>query len=81
MVRARLQRAAALPVASLLLVLSAATGVHSACNATCELELARRMAKQCDGTLTDDAAGVATNPDGSFRVELPGPFAYSGGRH
>jgi hypothetical protein len=25
-----------------------------------------------------DAAGVTTNPDGSFRVELPGPYAYSG---
>jgi len=25
-----------------------------------------------------DAAGVTTNPDGSFRVELPGSYAYSG---
>jgi len=24
-----------------------------------------------------DAGGLTTNPDGSFRVELPGPFAYS----
>jgi hypothetical protein len=24
-----------------------------------------------------DASGFATNPDGSIRVELPGPFAYS----
>ena len=24
-----------------------------------------------------DAAGFTQNPDGSFRVELPGPFAYS----
>src|SRR5262249_14210142 len=24
-----------------------------------------------------DAAGFTTNPDGSIRVELPGPFAYS----
>src|SRR5262249_38656455 len=24
-----------------------------------------------------DAAGMTTNPDGSIRVELPGPFAYS----
>jgi hypothetical protein len=23
-----------------------------------------------------DAAGLTTNPDGSVRVELPGPFAY-----
>ena len=27
-----------------------------------------------------DAAGVTTDPDGSFGVELPGPFAYSGAR-
>jgi len=26
-----------------------------------------------------DAAGFTTNPDGSIRVELPGPFAYSAG--
>jgi hypothetical protein len=26
-----------------------------------------------------DAAGFTTNPDGSFRVELPGPFAYPAG--
>ena len=80
MARARLLRAAALLAASLLFVLTAATGVHSVCNATCEQDLARCMATQCDGMLTD-AAGVTTNPDGSFRVELPGPFAYSGGRH
>ena len=24
-----------------------------------------------------DASGLTTNPDGSIRVELPGPFAYS----
>jgi hypothetical protein len=28
-----------------------------------------------------DAAGIATSPDGSFRVELPGPFAYSAVPH
>ena len=28
-----------------------------------------------------DAAGYTTNPDGSFRVELPGPFAYSARPH
>src|SRR5262245_63612979 len=33
---ARLHKAGALLVASLLLVLTAATGVHSACNATCK---------------------------------------------
>jgi hypothetical protein len=25
-----------------------------------------------------DAGGVTTNPDGSVRVELPGPYAYPG---
>jgi hypothetical protein len=24
-----------------------------------------------------DASGMTTNPDGSIRVELPGPYAYS----
>jgi hypothetical protein len=24
-----------------------------------------------------DAAGVTTNPDGTFSAELPGPYAYS----
>jgi hypothetical protein len=28
-----------------------------------------------------DAAGFTTNPDGSIRVELPGPFAYSASLH
>src|SRR5262249_7779318 len=28
-----------------------------------------------------DAAGVTTNPDGSVRVELPGPYAYSAALH
>ena len=28
-----------------------------------------------------DAAGLTTNPDGSFRVEKPGPFAYSAALH
>ena len=28
-----------------------------------------------------DAAGLTTNPDGSIRVELPGPFAYSDVKH
>jgi WD40-like Beta Propeller Repeat len=28
-----------------------------------------------------DAAGFTTNPDGSIRVELPGPFAYSAALH
>jgi|SRR5262245_18843565 len=28
-----------------------------------------------------DAAGLTTNPDGSIRVELPGPFAYSAPLH
>ncbi len=41
---------------------------------------AQLFAMQPDGhglrQLTD-AAGFATNPDGSIRVELPGPFAYS----
>src|SRR5262249_1723109 len=46
---ARLHQAGALLVASLLLVLTAATGVHSGCNATCERDLARCMATQCAG--------------------------------
>jgi hypothetical protein len=37
-------------VASLLLFLTGAAGVHSACNATCERDIARCMAAQCDGT-------------------------------
>jgi hypothetical protein len=28
-----------------------------------------------------DASGFTTNPDGSLRVELPGPFAYSAPVH
>jgi hypothetical protein len=28
-----------------------------------------------------DASGMTTEPDGSFRVELPGPFAYSAPVH
>ena len=28
-----------------------------------------------------DASGFTTNPDGSLRVELPGPFAYSAAPH
>jgi hypothetical protein len=28
-----------------------------------------------------DASGVTTESDGSFRVELPGPFAYSAAVH
>jgi hypothetical protein len=134
---ARLHKAGALLVVSLLLVLTGATGVHSACHATCKRDIARCMATQCDGMgqetcrrrcepglqQTDqiaqdqvtkavvfasscdplgtnpfgsqifsmrpdgsalrqltDAAGFTSNPDGSIRVELPGPFAYSGAR-
>jgi hypothetical protein len=36
-------------VASLLLFLTGAAGVHSACNATCERDITRCMATQCDG--------------------------------
>jgi hypothetical protein len=36
-------------VASLLLFLTSAAGVHSACNATCERDTARCMATPCDG--------------------------------
>src|SRR5215471_5287220 len=46
---ARLHQAGAVLVASLLLVLTAATDVHSACNATCERDVARCMATQCEG--------------------------------
>src|SRR5262249_1833402 len=46
---ARLHQAGAVLVASLLLVLTAATDVHSACNATCKQDFARCMATQCDG--------------------------------
>jgi hypothetical protein len=46
---ARLHQAGAVLVASLLLVLTAATGVHGACNATCQRDLARCMATQCEG--------------------------------
>src|SRR5262245_64180239 len=46
---ARLHQAGALLVASLLLVLTAATDVHSACNATCKRDVARCMATQCEG--------------------------------
>ena len=44
---ARLHQPGAVLVASLLLVLTAATRVHSACNATCQRDLARCMATQC----------------------------------
>ena len=27
-----------------------------------------------------DTGGVTTNPDGGVRVEVPGPYAYSGSR-
>src|SRR5262249_28963181 len=46
---ARLHQAGAVLVASLLLVLTAATDVHSACNATCKQDVARCMATQCAG--------------------------------
>src|SRR5262245_4684008 len=46
---ARLHQAGASLVASLLLVLTAATDVHSACNATCKRDVARCMATQCEG--------------------------------
>src|SRR5262249_29814779 len=46
---ARLHQAGALLVASLLLVLTAATDVHSACNATCKRDVARCRARQCEG--------------------------------
>src|SRR5262249_23370600 len=49
MARAQLDKAGALLVASLLLVGTAATEVHSACNATCQRDLARCMATQCAG--------------------------------
>ena len=46
---ARLHQAGAPRVASLLLVLTAATDVHSECNATCKRDIARCMATQCAG--------------------------------
>jgi len=46
---ARPHQAGALLVASLLLVLTAATGVHGACNATCKRDVARCVATQCAG--------------------------------
>src|SRR5262249_31799355 len=46
---ARPHQAGALLVASLLLVLTAATGVHGACNATCKRDIARCVATQCAG--------------------------------
>src|SRR5215475_8955914 len=46
---ARLHQAGALLVASLLLVLTGATDVHSACNATCKRDVARCVATQCNG--------------------------------
>src|SRR5262249_49740614 len=46
---ARLHQAGAVLVASLLLVLTAATDVHSACNATCKQDVARCIATQCEG--------------------------------
>jgi hypothetical protein len=49
MARAPLHQARSLLVVSLLPVLMAATGVHGACNATCERDVARCMVTQCDG--------------------------------
>src|SRR5262245_35451422 len=49
MARARLDKAGAILVASLLLVLPAATGAQSGCNETCRRDLARCMATQCAG--------------------------------
>jgi hypothetical protein len=49
MARARLDKAGASLVASLLLVLTAATGVHGACNAICKRDVARCVATQCAG--------------------------------
>ena len=49
MAGARLGKAGGLLVASLTLVLVAATGGQSACNTTCERDIARCMATQCDG--------------------------------
>jgi len=46
---ARPRQAGALLVASLLLVLTATTDAHSACNATCKRDLTRCMATQCAG--------------------------------
>src|SRR5262249_54155221 len=44
---ARLHHAGVLLVASLLLVLTAATGVHGACNGICKRDVARCVATQC----------------------------------
>src|SRR5215472_8287492 len=49
MAGARLGKAGGLLVASLALVLVAATGGQSACNTTCERDIARCMATQCAG--------------------------------
>ena len=46
---ARLHKAGTLLVASLLFVLTAATRCHSGCNATCERDVSRCIATQCDG--------------------------------
>src|SRR5262245_24028832 len=45
----RLHQAGASLVASLLLVLTAATGAHGGCNATCKRDAARCVATQCEG--------------------------------
>jgi hypothetical protein len=47
--RARLDKAGALLVASLLLALTAATDVHSSCNDTCKRDVSRCVATQCEG--------------------------------
>jgi hypothetical protein len=51
MAGARLGKAGGLLVASLTLVLVAATGGQSACNTTCERDIARCMATQCAGVV------------------------------
>jgi hypothetical protein len=49
MARARLDKAGASLVASVLLVLTASTGVHGACNAVCRRDVTRCVATQCAG--------------------------------
>jgi hypothetical protein len=49
MALARLRKAGALLVASLLVVLMAAPGADGACNATCQRDMERCMATQCEG--------------------------------
>ena len=81
MARARLQSAAALLAASLLFVLTAATGVHSACNAICERDLARCMATQCAG-IGQEACRRRCKPMAirTLAYVVSGPFACSGAR-